>query len=186
MEARHLTMGELEAGLAEVRRAPADGGTVRLIVRRPKPGEREVVERAQLDTRLGLVGDDWLARGCRLTADGAAHPEMQLTIMNARAIALLAVDEERWPLAGDQLYVDMDLSVANLPPLTRLVVGSAVVEVTAEPHTGCKQFAARYGTDAVKFVNSPEGKGLRLRGLNAKVVQSGTVRVGDIVRKLTG
>jgi len=154
-----------------------------MIVRRPEVGEREVVEEAQLDLQLGLVGDNWLKRGCRLTADGAALAEAQITVMNARAMALVAQERERWALAGDQFYVDLDLSHENLPPGSRLRLGTAVIEVTAEPHTGCKQFATRYGKDAVKFVNSPEGKALRLRGLNAKVVQPGIVRAGDLAQK---
>jgi MOSC domain-containing protein YiiM len=109
---------------------------------------------------------------------------MQLNLINARLIALLAQDKARWPLAGDQLYVDLDLSEENLPPGTRLTIGAAVIEVTDQPHTGCKKFAARFGADAVKFVNSPEGKALHLRGINAKVVQGGTIRAGDTVRKI--
>jgi hypothetical protein len=182
--ARLLTIPELEAGLDEIRRSPSDNGPVRLIVRRPCPGQREIVDGADLDQDVGLVGDDWKTRGCRLTADGTAHPDMQLTLMNARAVALLAQDKERWALAGDQFYLDLDLSVDNLPPGARLQLGTAVIEVTAEPHTGCKQFAARYGKDAVKFVNSPEGKRLRLRGLNAKIIQPGTVRLGELARKV--
>jgi MOSC domain-containing protein YiiM len=156
-----------------------------MIVRRPAVGAREVVDEAQLDPAQGLLGDNWLARGYPHSADGAARPEMQLTIMNARAIALVAVERARWPLAGDQLLVDLDLGVENLPAGSRLAIGSAIVEVTAEPHTGCKQFAQRFGKDAVRFVNSPEGKQRRLRGLNARIVQPGTVRVGDLVRKLS-
>lgn len=174
---------ELEAGLPAVRQSPANGGELRLIVRRPAEGLREVVTAAELDCAEGLVGDNWRARGSRMTADGAAHPDMQLTIINSRAIDLVALASERWPLAGDQLYVDLDLSVANLPPGTRLKIGTAQIEVTAEPHNGCRLFAKRYGKDAVRFVNSAEGKALRLRGLNAKVVASGRIRVGDRVEK---
>jgi MOSC domain len=185
MEIRHLTVAELEAGLDEIRRSPADGGLLRMIVRRPREYEREVLADGQLDLVEGLVGDDWSKIGSSMTPDGSPHPEMQITIMNARAIALLAQSEERWQLAGDQLYVDLDLSADNLPPGTRLQVGdSAILEVTAVPHTGCKQFAERFGTDATKFVNSPEGKYLHLRGINTRVVNSGTIKTGDVVRKL--
>ncbi len=137
---RHLTAAELEAGLEEIRRSPKDGGLLRLIVRRPATDEREVLEEGVLDLSRGLVGDNWKARGSSATADGSAHPEMQLNVMNARAIALIAQARERWQLAGDQLYVDLDLSGENLPAGTRLALGSAVIEVTAEPHTGCKKF----------------------------------------------
>jgi MOSC domain-containing protein YiiM len=132
----------------------------------------------------GLVGDTWLARGSSRTADGSAHPDMQLTVMNARAVLLVAQEPDRRKLAGDQLYVDMDIGVENLPPGTRLGLGSAVIEVTGRPHTGCVKFAARFGRDALRFVNSRTGRALRLRGLNARIVVSGTVRTGDVVRKL--
>jgi hypothetical protein len=185
MEIRHLTLAELEEGLDEIRHSPADRGVLRMIVRRPCDNEREVLAEGQLDLVEGLVGDDWSKIGSSMTPDGSPHPEMQITIMNARAIALLAGSEERWSLAGDQLFVDLDLSGDNLPPGTHLLVGeTAVLEVTAMPHTGCKQFAERYGTDATKFVNSPEGKRLHLRGINAKVISSGTIRTGDLVRKV--
>ena len=181
----HLEMTELEAGLEEIRRSPGDGGVLRLIVRRPRVDEREVLEEAELDLSEGLVGDNWKDRGSSRSADGGPHPDMQLNVMNARAIALFARDRERWPLAGDQLYIDMDLSDENLPPGTRLSIGSAVIEVTPQPHTGCKKFVTRFGLDVMKFVNSPVGRQLRLRGLNARVVRPGRVRVGDTVTKVT-
>ncbi len=181
---RHLTTAELEAGLDQIRQAPADHGRLELIVRRPQIDAREVLEVGELDIIQGLVGDTWQSRGSSRTDDGSAHPDMQLNIMNSRTTALVAQEQERWPLAGDQLYVDLDLSEANLPPGTRLAIGSAIIEVTAIPHNGCKKFVARFGLDAMKFVNSPVGKALHLRGINAKVVQSGTIRVGDTVKKL--
>jgi MOSC domain-containing protein YiiM len=155
-----------------------------MIVRRPRTDEREVLEEGELDLIQGLVGDNWRTRGSSGTADGSAHPDMQLNVMNSRVIALLAQKKERWPLAGDQLFIDLDLSAENLPPGTRLAVGSSVIEVTAQPHTGCQKFVARFGLDAMKFVNSPARKHLHLRGINAKVIQPGTVRVGDIVKKI--
>lgn len=183
VEVKHLTMAELEAGLDEIRRSPKDGGVLELIVRRPQTGERDILAEAELDPVEGLVGDNWKTRGSSLTEDGSAHPEMQLNIMNARVIALVAQEKERWQLAGDQLFIDLDLSAENLPPGTRLALGSAVVEVTAKPHTGCNKFVARFGADAMKFVNSPVGRELHLRGINAKVVQGGVIRAGDLVKK---
>jgi MOSC domain-containing protein YiiM len=177
----HLTMQQLEAGLDHIRQAPKDNGTLELIVCRPSEDERESMPVAELDVHEGLVGDNWKARGSKRTDDHSAHPHMQLTLMNSRVAHLLAQNRQRWSLAGDQLYVDLDLSAENLPAGTRLAIGSAVVEVTAEPHTGCRKFAARYGQDAMKFVNSEVGKRLHMRGINARVVQSGTVRVGDAV-----
>ena len=183
-ETHHLTTQELEAGLDAIRQSPEDAGTIELIVRRPEEGAREVLTEGRLDLAEGLVGDSWRSLGSSLTPDGSAHPDTQLTLMNARTIALLAQDRGRWPLAGDQLYVDLDLSGENLPPGTRLALGSAVITVTAQPHTGCQLFRERFGTDALRFVNSPVGRQLNLRGINAKVVQPGVVRVGDVVKKL--
>jgi hypothetical protein len=181
---RHLTTEELHAGLEGIRQSPKDEGVLELIVRRPRIGEREVLDEGQLDIVDGLVGDTWSTRGSRRSKDGLAHPDMQLNIMNARAIALVAQDRERWHLAGDQLFMDLDLSGENLPPGTRLAIGSAVIEVTAEPHTGCQKFVSRFGLDAMKFVNSPVGRELNLRGINARVVKPGRIRVRDVARKL--
>jgi hypothetical protein len=184
MEPRHLSLSELEAGLEHIRHSPKEEGIVIMIVRRPNDDEREVVAAAELDPSMGLIGDNWITRGSRHMPDGAANPNAQITIMNSRTIELLAQSEDRWSLAGDQLYIDMDLSADNLPPGTRLALGTAVIEVSSAPHTGCGKFAGRYGTDATKFVNSPEGKRLRLRGVNARVVQAGRVGIGDVARKV--
>jgi len=180
----HLTPEQLEAGIGHIRQSPADEGRVELIVRRPAVDEREVLEEGELDVDVGLVGDTWNVRGSNRTDDGSSHPDMQLNVMNARCVALIAQDPERRALAGDQLYLDLDLSGANLPPGTRLELGSAVVEITDQPHTGCAKFSERFGVDALRFVNSEVGKELHLRGVNAKVVRSGTVRPGDPVKKV--
>jgi hypothetical protein len=183
-EVRHLALAELEAGMEAILQSPKDQGALQLIVRRPQVGERDVLQAGELDPASGLVGDSWKSRGSSSTPDGSANPEMQLNIMNSRVVALLAQSKERWPLAGDQLFVDLDLSAANMPPGTQLSLGSAVIEVTAPPHTGCKKFMARYGQEAMQFVNSPTGKQLHLRGINAKVVRPGVIRVGDVVKKI--
>jgi len=175
---RHPIPAELEAGLDEIRRAPADNGILELIVRRPAEGERETPAEGTLDTSVGLVGDRWSTSG------GATNPDTQLTLINVRLLALIEPERERWPLAGDQLCVDLDLSEDNLPPGTRLAVGEAEIEVTAEPHTGCAKFSARFGSDALRFVNSPDGRSLHLRGVNARVITAGAVRAGDVIRKL--
>lgn len=182
----HLTTATLEARLDEILASPAEQGRLELIVRRPDQDRRDVLDEATLDADEGLVGDTWRARGSRRRPDGSADPDKQLTVMNARLAALVAVDPGRRALAGDQLYVDLDLSEPNLPPGTRLALGGAVIEITAPPHTGCAKFAARFGRDALRFVNSPAGRRLRLRGANARVVVPGTVRRGDEVRKLAG
>lgn len=183
-DVRHLTTAELEAGLDEIRRSPKDGGPLELIVRRPRVDEREVLEEGALDTSQGLVGDSWSARGSSRTPDGSPHPDMQLNIINARLISLVAQGRERWPLAGDQLYLDLDLSGENLPAGTRLALGDAVIEVTPQPHTGCKKFVSRFGLEAMKFVNSTVGRELNLRGINARVIRPGLIRVGDVARKI--
>jgi MOSC domain-containing protein len=180
----HVGADGLEAGLDEILRSPASDGIVDLIVRRPAEGEREVLEEGLLDVDEGLIGDGWRTRGSSSTEDGSAHPEMQLTLMNSRVITLISGDRRRWPLAGDQLYVDLDLRPENLPPGTRLEVGSAVIEVTDQLHTGCAKFTERFGSAAIRFVNSPSGRALRLRGMYARVVEPGTVRLGDSIRKL--
>jgi hypothetical protein len=184
VSAKQLTTAELEAGLDAIRTAPKDEGILQLIVRRPGIGEREILQEGYLDRAEGLVGDGWRHRHSPRTVDGAPHPDTQLNIMSSRAIALVAQAPDRWQLAGDQLFIDMDLSTANLPPGTRLTIGEAVIAVTEQPHTGCQKFVARFGLDAMRFVNSPVGRELNLRGINARVIQAGTIRVGTLVRKV--
>lgn len=182
----HLTEDELLAGLEHIRQAPPDGGRLELIVRRPAVGEREVLEEGELDVVDGLVGDTWRQRPSSRTPDRSPDPDCQINVMGARVADLVAGHPDRRALAGDQLFLDLDLSAANLPPGTRLAIGTAVIEVTAQPHTGCGKFVERFGLEAMKFVNSPAGRALNLRGINARVVQSGAVRAGDRARKLAG
>jgi len=177
-------MTQLEAAVDRIRESPKDNGVVEMIVRRPQVDAREVVDEAHFDVKDGLVGDSWMYRGSSKTADGGPHPEVQVTIMNARVVDLVAQAKERWPLAGDQLFIEMDLGNANLPAGTRLSIGSAIIEVTEPPHLGCQKFVARFGADAMKFVNSPLGRELCMRGIHARVVQNGTVCTGDIARKI--
>lgn len=180
----HVPFESLMARVDLIRQSPKLAATLDLIVRRPAVGVRESITEAQLDEVNGLVGDGWIQRGSSRTKDGGPNPDAQLTIMNSRAIALIAGLGERWALAGDQLFLDLDLSTDNLPPGSRLKIGDVVIEITAEPHTGCSKFKARYGADALAFVNSPEGRELRLRGANARIVTGGTIRKGDAVAKL--
>lgn len=173
---KHLTTAEIESGLNHVIESPMDNGILNLIVCRPQENEREVLETGELDVEKGLVGDDWLRE------DG--NYETQLAIMNSRIIELLAQNNDRWKLAGDQLFIDLNLTDENLPAGTRFAIGSAILEVTSEPHNGCEKFVERFGLDAMRFVNSQIGKQYHLRGIYARVVQPGTIRQGDIVRKV--
>jgi hypothetical protein len=183
--AKQLTTEELEAGLDEILRSPAVEGTVELIVRRPAVDERELVEEVKLDLEEGLVGDNWHVRGSKSTGDGSSNRLAQLTLANARAVDLVAAgDRERWALAGDQFYVDFDISKENLPAGTRLALGTAVIEVSELPHDGCVKFSARFGNDAHRFVNTKDHRHLNLRGINARIVEPGTVRRGDAIRKV--
>jgi len=180
---QHLTNDELSAGLDHIQHSPSDAGLVEMIVIRPAVDERTIVETAELAVGTGLVGDNYVARGNANTSDGAADPEAQVTVMNSRVLDLISSrDRDRWPLAGDQILADIDLSAANVPPGTRLAIGSAVLEVSAKPHIGCAKFAQRFGLDAAKWVNSDAE--LHLRGINAKVVTAGSCSVGDVITKL--
>lgn len=183
MSAAHRTRAELDAGLDAVRGSPSDAGRVERIVRRPAVGEREAVDQVRISVEAGVEGDGWLARGSARMPDGSADPEAQVTLMNSRFAALVAGAPDAWDEAGDQLYVDLDLGIANLPPGTRLAVGTALVEVSEVPHTGCAKFSARFGTEALRAVSTPEGRAMRLRGVNTRVIAPGEVRVGDAVRR---
>jgi len=175
---------ELEVGLDEIKASPKDNGVLEMIVRRPETETREIINSAEINLETGLEGDNWKARGSSAMPDGSADPEAQITLMNTRVIQLLSGDKENWQWAGDQLFVDMDLGIENLPPHSRIQVGSAILEISAKPHTGCKKFSGRFGVEALAFISTPLGKALRMRGVNAKVIQAGEIKVGDAVKKL--
>jgi len=179
----HLSRERLEAGLDRIRESPRNHGRLVLVVRRPEIGRRELPEEAVLDQVTGLAGDNWLTRGSTSMPDGSANPRKQVTVMNARVAELVAGGTERMPLAGDQLYVDLDLSVDNLPAGSLLALGEAVLEVSEDPHLGCAKFIERFGAEAMRFVNSRTGRQLRLRGMNTRIVVPGTVRLGDLAVK---
>lgn len=177
------TQEELDAALDEIRGAPRGEGRVELIVARPTHGERAIVDEGRLDIAQGLVGDNWPSRPAKGALDGKPHPDTQITLMNMRAVRALARDAADWAMAGDQLFVDFDLSGEHLPAGTRVQLGGAELVITDKPHTGCVKFTARFGSAAMRWVNTPAGRSLNLRGLYARVVTGGTVRRGDVIRK---
>ena len=183
-EIKHLSTPDLEAGLDHIINSPKNQSVLDMIVSRPEEDAREVMELADLDVNVGLVGDTWQDRPSARSGDGKAHPDMQITMMNYRVADLVAQSKDRWPLAGDQLFVDLDLSKANVPPGTRISVGEAILEATTQPHTGCKKFAERFGVEALKFISEPTNRELQLRGINLKVIQGGEIRPGNAVKKL--
>jgi hypothetical protein len=180
---KHRDLIELEAGIDAVLASPKDKGLLKLITVRPRQGARQVLAEAVLDTDVGLVGDNWSTRGSGWRGMKAANPDAQITVMNYRFALFIAGTPERVPLAGDQLFVDLDLSPDNLPPGTRLLIGSSVIEVSAAPHLGCKKFVERFGIEAMKFANSDFGRSHNLRGINAKVITGGEVTTGDTIYK---
>ena len=179
MPDHEVELADLTAGLERIRNAPSEEGTLELIACRPAVNERLELAIAELDIARGLVADSWCTRG------SSPNPKSQVTVMNSRAAQLFARDRSRWSLAGDQLYVDFDLRQSNVPPGTKLAIGSAIIEVTDQPHLGCLKFTARFGAAARELVNSPDGTSLNLRGINTRVVRAGTVHMGDAVRKLS-
>jgi hypothetical protein len=184
MEKYHLSEADLFNGLEDIRLSPKDQGTLELIVIRPEVNRRVILKECALSSKLGVHGDNW-ALGCwKILPDGSPHPDVQVALTNSRCIALLAQDKSRWALAGDNLYVDLDLNDENIPDGQRLAIGSVILEVTNQAHNGCKKFSERFGKDAMKFVNSPMGKQLHLRGIYAKIVKDGTIKVGDIIKKI--
>ena len=169
---------DIEAALPDVRSSPAEDGTVDLIAVRPAENQRQVVEKAVLTTDSGLEGDNWLERS---SGRDEIYYETHLALMNSRFADAITPDGEGWELAGDQLYVDFDLSVDNAPPATRLKVGTATIEIAAHPHSGCAKYSKRFGREVLMTTRTDEGKRLRLRGVNARVIVPGVVRRGDSV-----
>lgn len=180
----HVKLDQMEAALPQLISSPKDHSPIEMIIVRPGVDERLVVDEAEIVVGGGIVGDSWSRRPSKRTPDQSPHPDMQITVINRRLLELITDSEARWPLAGDQLVVDFDLSHENLPVGSRIAVGTAVLEATDQPHTGCAKFSQRFGRDALKFVNTKQGMSHRLRGANFKVVQAGTVKVGDLFRKL--
>lgn len=175
---QHVTTAQLDDALDHLKQAPSGSGTVEMLVRRPAEDQRETIMSGRLTLEEGMVGDNWAERG------ETPNYEAQVTIMSSRYVGLIAGGRDRWPLAGDQIYVDFDISVDNLPAGTRVAVGGAIVEVSASPHTGCAKFRERFGPDALRFANSDVGTRLRLRGVNTRVIEPGPVAPGDRIEKV--
>ena len=180
----HRQRAEIERAAAVLGSSPTENGVVEMIICRPARYERMVLDEGTLEVAHGLIGDTWEARGATNTPDGRSDRIRQVTVMNSRALASVAGERGRWELAGDQLIVDLDLSMVNLPAGTRLQIGEAVAEVTEPPHTGCAKFAGRYCVDALAWVSDRAGRQRRRRGMHVRVLRSGTVRPGDLIRKL--
>ncbi len=179
-----IQSSRFEPALTDIQAAPRDAGRLERIIRRPAVDERETIAEATLDPTVGLVGDDWLDRGSRHTSDGSADPDTQITLVSIRVLRAIEPDPDRWALAGDQLYVDLDLRTEALPSGARLSIGSAVIEITGIPHNGCAKFSARFGGDALRWINSPTGRAHRMRGAHARIVVGGTIHAGDTIRRL--
>jgi len=180
----HATFEDLNAGLDSIKNSPKDNGVVELIVIRPEENERQVLDECDVSTAGGVHGDRWAKGSWKNEPDGSPHPDVQVAIMNSRCVSLLTDEKSRWALAGDQFYVDLDLSQDNLPVGQKLSIGTAILEVTDVPHTGCKLFTERYGSAATKFVNSKIGRELHLRGIHAKVIRNGIIKTGDRITKM--
>lgn len=181
---RHLTRAELAAALPQVTAGPKDHGELKAIFVRPGPGQRLDVSSVAISSAGGLEGDHW-AKGCwKSLPDGSPDPDVQVFIMNARFLDLIAQERSHWASCGNSFVADMDLGADNLPVGTRLKAGSAELEITAVPGTGCEAFIEWYGRDACVFVNTGEGKKNRLRGVYARVVKDGVVRIGDTLTKI--
>jgi MOSC domain-containing protein YiiM len=174
---RHLSLDALEDGLAALPPPPRDRGRVTLIVRRRADGVRETPARVELTRERGVPGDRWQ----RLQPDA---PQMQLAVMQ-QDLAELIANGQPLSLFGDNLFVDLDLSAANLPFGSQIRVGSAIVEMTPEPHDGCHKFAGRFGNDALRFVATKATRAENRRGVYWTTIEAGEVAVGDELRVLS-
>ena len=173
------TFDELEALWSAAPPPPRERGSVRLLCVRRAPSEHETPESVEVTVSEGLVGDRW----SRATAHDP-DPDSQVTLMMAGVAELVAAAEQPLHEAGDNILVDYDISVDNLPVGSRLRIGEAVLEVSATPHTGCSKFSGRFGQDALRWVNWRYWRERRLRGVNCRVVSGGTVRLGDAVERI--
>ena len=178
MDTRHLRLDELNAGLDTILEAPEDGGLIQMLIVRPADDERTTPDFVEVSAEEGTHGDHW-SKG-----ESRYEPDVQIAIMSSRVLDLVSGGRDRWPLAGDNIIVDMDLSQTNLVPGQKLEAGSAILEITEIPHRGCAKFSARFGADALRFVNLGRAAELRLRGVYARVVQPGQIAVGDQINKL--
>ncbi|MEM7334639.1 MAG: MOSC domain-containing protein [Chloroflexota bacterium] len=179
-----LDMTQLNEGIPVILESPKNNGRIDLITIRPATNERVLKDEVEISIENGVEGDNWKTRGSNSMPDKSSNPEAKITIMNSRVIKHITQSDSGWEWAGDQFFVEMDLSEENLPAGQQLQLGTAVLEVSAVPHTGCAKFVARFGKDAHKFVNNQYGRSQRFRGVNLKVIKGGTVKVGDTAQKI--
>jgi MOSC domain-containing protein YiiM len=176
--AHHRSLAELDAGFhALTTLPPTDSGRVALIVRRRQDGVRETPSRVQLSPEEGVPGDGWSRRPPR-------DPDAQLAVMR-RDVAELIANGQPLTLFGDNLFVELDLSAANLPVGSRLRLGEAEAVVTAKPHNGCRKFNGRFGQDALRFVQQRPTRDQNFRGIYWKTIASGEVAVGDPIQVIS-
>lgn len=171
--ARHVALDKLEAGFDGLRPPPGERGGLTAIARRSRDGSRELPVTAELSVADGLVGDAWSRRPPR-------DPNAQLTVMR-QDIALLIANGQPLSLFGDNLFVDFDISGAHLPAGTRLRLGECLVEVTPEPHNGCRKFRDRFGQDALRFTALRRIRPHNARGIHWRVIEGGIIRIGDSI-----
>jgi hypothetical protein len=179
----HLSLEELQSHLDSIKQSPQDDGILKAIVIRPVSNERVGMESSVVTPDGGVHGDRWAKQAWLNLPEEELEPKAQITVMNSRAAEVIARNRARWPLAGDNLYVDLDLSEDNLQAGQQLSIGSAVFEITPQPHNGCGKFEQRFGAEALKWVNSEEGKHHHLRGIYIKVVKAGVINVDDTITK---
>ncbi len=180
----HPTLEQLELSLETIAASPSKQGTVELIISRPETGKRVVHTIGNFSKTGGLEGDNWANDCWKTLPDGKSDPIVQIAITNTRLLAAICPDKSRWPLAGDQIYTELNLSKTNLPVGTRLSAGTVILEITQEPHLGCSQYAEHFGKDSLKFTLTPRGRELNLRGIYAKVIKSGSINTGDRISKI--